>query len=815
MLKRKVIQSAIFTHLCTLPLYSNTTLAIELEEIIVTANKRSESANDVGLSIAAVSGEKLKDQKLASLEEITSAVPGLVFATSTANTPIFTLRGIGFNEQTLGAYPATSLYLDEAPMPFPVLASHAAYDLERMEVLKGPQGILFGQNSTGGAINFIAAKPRDEFEAGGDVSYGRFDKVEVNGFVSGPLTEALGARFSFTTANADEWQKSTSSDDENGAEEYHAERLILTYNPTDTSRYLVNINGWKDQSDPQAQQYIAINPQIPIDAVTGLPPENLGTLLAEPFVSGGNRDADWSKIITNSPRDDEASSPFEPSSERDFYQVVLRGDWDLNNNITLTALTTYADFKQQQQTDGDGSALVLFDLERTDATIDTWITEFRIAGEFDQARWVVGINQENSDTFEESELRYIDGTNYTLSNNYINGSSIRIDQSIESSALFANLDYDVTDDLVFKLGARYTESEIDAVSCNHSTGDGAVAELFNMLGAAFGGGTLFTPIGEYPDCYSLNYQGLPGDPFVDTLAEENVSWRLGTDFHLNDETLLYANISKGYKSGSYPAIAAAFWTQLEPVTQESVLSYEAGFKTSMLDNRVQLNGAAFRYEYKDKQLRTKVLDPVFGFLDILDNVPETEISGLEADITALLSESLTFTASVTYLDSKVTDYKGVSFTSEAQRNNNGLLELIGGTEDFAGDPIPLTPEWTYSMDLDYRTALQHGGTLFAGVNLSGQSQSEAAFGGGRLRYNESQLAQGAASITPYFNEMDGYTVWGARLGYESPEGHWRVMLWGKNLADEYYVTNVISSSDTSGRLTGRPRSYGITLGYNY
>tara|TARA_B100000700_G_scaffold300033_1_gene367695 strand:+ start:1389 stop:1976 length:588 start_codon:yes stop_codon:yes gene_type:complete len=131
----------------------------ELEQIVVTANKRTQSVNDVGLSISAISVDKLEEQKLTSLEDISSVVPGLVYSASTANTPIFTLRGIGFNEQTLGAYPATSLYLDEAPMPFPVLASHSAYDLERVEVLKGPQGILFGQNSTGGAINFISAKP--------------------------------------------------------------------------------------------------------------------------------------------------------------------------------------------------------------------------------------------------------------------------------------------------------------------------------------------------------------------------------------------------------------------------------------------------------------------------------------------------------------------------------------------------------------------------------------------------------------------------------------------------------------------------------
>src|SRR5690606_34330373 len=130
--------------------------------------------------------------------DFANQVPGLVYSPSTTNTPIFTLRGVGFNESSLGVYPATSLYLDEAPLPFPVMASHTGFDLERVEVLKGPQGTLFGQNSTGGAINFIAAKPTEDFQAGGDLSYGRFDRVEMNGFVSGALTDSLNGRLAVT-----------------------------------------------------------------------------------------------------------------------------------------------------------------------------------------------------------------------------------------------------------------------------------------------------------------------------------------------------------------------------------------------------------------------------------------------------------------------------------------------------------------------------------------------------------------------------------------------------------------------------------------
>lgn len=787
---------------------SGYTAAAALEEIVVTANKRSESINDVGLSISAIGAQKLSDQKLTSLEEISSAVPGLVYSASTANTPIFTLRGIGFNEQTLGAYPATSLYLDEAPMPFPVLASHASYDLERVEVLKGPQGILFGQNSTGGAINFIAAKPGDEFEAGGDLSYSRFNKVELNGFVSAPLSDTVGARLAVSGVNADEWQQSSSRPgDENGAEEYFAARLVMTFEPNDSSRYLLNINGWNDKSDPQAQQVAAINPQVPVDAQGNIP-ANLATVLALPLSPENNRAADWSADIN-------------PSSDRDYYQLIVRGDWDLSDTMTLTALSTYQDFEQRQNTDGDGSALVLFDLAPLNGEIDTWISEVRLSGISENLKWVAGANFEQSNTLEEEVLNYRDSTNYNGANAFINTSGIALDQEISAYAFFGNVDISLSDTLTLKLGARYTDSSIEVESCNFAAandplaidaGQGAnVATLFNVLGDLLNGGdgdftnglaAPFEVIGV-GDCYTLNDNSVPGDIYARSLDEDNTSWRAGLDFNLNMDTLLYGNISKGYKSGSFPALAAANFFQLDPVTQESVLAYELGIKSTLAEGSVQLNAAAFYYEYNDKQLRTKTIDPIFGLLDVLNNVPETEIYGFEADFVAQVSDSLTLSGAVTYLDSEVKQYdNGVGF--------NG----VGGL-DFSGEPIPFTPELTYSLDADYSIFLDSGMQVFMGVNVTGQSESEAAFGASSLTLTPAQFASGARVIKSDYNVMDSYATWSARIGFETSDNHWKVMAWGKNLTDEYYVTNLIGSSDTTARFVGRPRTYGITLSYQY
>jgi iron complex outermembrane recepter protein len=254
--------------------------ASDASEIIVTANKREQNINDVGTTITALSAEALATRKITSLADVAAAVPGLAYSPSTTNTPIFTLRGVGFNESSLGVYPAVSVYADEVPLPFPVTASHAAYDLERIEVLKGPQGTLFGQNSTGGAINYIVAKPTESFEAGGDIGYGRFNTIEGNAFISGPLGDNVGARLAVTGLNSDDWQRSNSRpNDTNGKQSYVAGRFILDFKPSDGLRLSLNLNAWRDKSDPQAQQLVAVRPQVPAIATA----INLAQLAAAPF----------------------------------------------------------------------------------------------------------------------------------------------------------------------------------------------------------------------------------------------------------------------------------------------------------------------------------------------------------------------------------------------------------------------------------------------------------------------------------------------------------------------------------------------------
>ena len=185
------------------PAFAQDTKPAYDDEIIVTAQKREQSINDVGLTIEAFSGEELAKRKITSLSDVASAVPGLSYAATATSTPVFTLRGVGFYDSSLAGYPTVSVYTDEIPLQFPAMTKHSAFDLQRLEVLKGPQGTLFGQNSTGGAINYVTAKPTNAFDAGLSLNYARFNTIQAQGYVSGPITDTLKARLAGMYSNQD------------------------------------------------------------------------------------------------------------------------------------------------------------------------------------------------------------------------------------------------------------------------------------------------------------------------------------------------------------------------------------------------------------------------------------------------------------------------------------------------------------------------------------------------------------------------------------------------------------------------------------
>ena len=729
--------------------------------IIVTATKRNEAINDVPMSITAQTGEQLLAAGVTSADDLGKVVPGFTFTQSAYSTPVYSLRGIGFYNYDIASTPTVTVYQDEFPLPFSSMTRGVAFDLERVEVLKGPQGLLFGSNSTGGAVNFIAARPTSDFRAGADASYGRFDEIEVGGFLSGPLGQGAGARIAVRHEKSGDWQQSLTRDDENGGRELTQVRALLDADVGDRFRAQFGVNAFWDNSDVPAAQLIQINPLIP--------PFVNPALLGQP-IAGDSREADW-------------TAGTQPKRDDRMYQATARFDYDISSAVTLTSLTSYADYEQDDRVDPDGTALRLADTIDL-GSIKAFFQEVRLSGDLgSRGRWIVGANYEKNKVQETQILNASDASGFRFFNLVFgvptpDDTPISSLQKFENKAVFANIDYDFSNQLTGHAGIRYTHTRDRFTGC---TGNSANGSLAMGLGIILRGDP--TAFGD-PVCTQLDANLVPGEPTLDTLKEDNVSWRVGLDFKPNADTLLYANVSRGYKAGAFPLIPATSFEQYRPVTQESITAYEVGFKLSPAP-RIQLNGAVFHYDYRDKQvLGSVVLTPdIFGPLNQLVNIPKSKVQGAELQVDLRPVRGLVVSGGVTYVHSRIGDFTN--------------FDPFGLLVNFEGEPFPNTPKWQVNASADYQTSLTQGIDGFIGANLSARSKTNGALG-------EYEIL-----------EIDGYSLVDLRAGVASADDRWRFTLWGRNVFDKYYWTNAYKIADISARFAGMPATYGATLSFRY
>jgi iron complex outermembrane recepter protein len=732
-----------------------------IEEVIVTAQKRSEAINEVPLSISAASGEALQRQGVTDVAGLVKVVPGFNAIDSGYGTPVYFLRGIGFFDSSVAAKPTVSVYLDQAPLPFTLLATGVSFDLERVEVLKGPQGTLFGQNATGGAINYIAAKPTDAFEAGLRGSLGRFTRTEVEAFVSGPLSDTVGARLAVRHEGGDDWQRSYTRDDGLGRRDLLQGRAILAWTPSTSLSASLTLAGYLDRSDTQAAQF-----QAPFQQTTGgfFDPR----LIVYPRAPAENRAADWGHTV-----------PLKRDNKQGL--ANLRVDYELSDNLTLTSLTSYVRFKEAYGQDGDGTALILTDLFIT-GKIRSFTQELRLAGDFGgRGSWILGANYEDSHTDELVRQFLTDQTSAHAFDRLGLPPIQEVPQEsisdYTSKAVFADASFPVTETLTLSAGARYTETDFDTQACIYNAGNGTYGRGLEAL--------LRLPAGSIPigTCATLGADRRP-TRFNGSLPEDNFSWRLNAKWEPSAGRMIYASVSRGFKSGSFANLAASEVTQYRPVVQEQVTAYEIGTKLSLAERTVQLNGALFYYDYEDKQLKGRTIVPIFGPLESLVNVPRSRVKGGEVQLQWAPIAGLRISAGATYLDTEVTK----SFSN---------YTAFGQVADFKGSRFPYTSKWQANADVEYAWSLDGGLRPFVGASLTYRSATNGDF------IPDARLA------------IDAYTLLDLTAGVEAPDGAWRASVFGRNVTGEYYWQTAVRRGDAIVRYAGQPTTYGVTFAYRW
>jgi outer membrane receptor protein involved in Fe transport len=314
-------------------------------------------------------------------------------------------------------------------------------------------------------------------------------------------------------------------------------------------------------------------------------------------------------------------------------------------------------------------------------------------------------------------------------------------------------------------------------------GDAGMQATFGYLGGALSG--IPQPPVNGTTCLNLDAKTFANirTPFHDSLNEHNVSWRGGVNFKPQDDILLYALASRGYKAGSFPTVPASTTAQFSPVTQESVTAYEVGSKITALERRLQLNAAVFHYTYNNKQVRGIILDPVFNQLEELVNIPKSRINGAEVEATVRVMTGLTVRAAATYISSRVQQFSGI---------NNARV-----TANYAGSALPFSPKWNAVLDAEYRWLLTGDLSAFAGANLLYNSKTNSTLG------------------DPISSRIDSYATLDLRAGVKGPDDRWTVSVWGQNVTDKYYWTNQFVTQDVVTRYAAMPVTYGLSVNYNF
>jgi outer membrane receptor protein involved in Fe transport len=764
-----------------------------LEVIQVTARKRSENASDIPMSIHAFSGDALEVAGVTDASSLVQITPGLTYAKSPTNTPIFSIRGVGFNTSNLSSTATVGLYVDEMAYAYPYMANGALFDMQRVEVLKGPQGTLYGRNTTGGLVNFITNKPSDEFEAEATVEIGNFETTNFSGMINIPMSDTLAVRFATRYDKRDEgYQRSlTRSEDTNGEKDTFAFRASLAWNPSDDLSLDLSANYWRDQSDTVAGQIVGISPDQP----SFISPE----LAALPLdTKWGNRLAEWDADSANDPD----KRPFE--SDSDFFGLKAHMMYALNDDLTFVSLTGFNSIKRKDVNDLDGTAVEIFYLD-SDGEIDSFSQEFRVDGQYDGWSFLLGAYYSKDDIIDNqlgsynlssqsNFLRFLsqnvfDPTNQFYSaEQYANGMRFfRLNLTSEntSKSVFGKVDIELTDDLQLSVGMRYTEDKLESVSCSADY-NGNTLPIWNVPVWAAGGNDLGEGHGPVVEngCITLTPDfSAVADSTRTPLEEDNVSGRVSLQYNVDSDWLAYGSISRGFKSGAWPVITAASSDQLKAATQEKVLAYELGTNLGFLDGRAQLNSAIFYYDYEDKQLLSEVEDLVFQTLPRLVNIPQSTLKGFELDFAMQLTDNLLTRLGASYTHSEVNEYQGF--------NRRG--EFV----DFEGANFAYTPKWQLTGTFAHNLPLTNGYIIDSNLSISYRTDSTASIG------REKGF------------EVDGYALVNATMNLTAVNEKWSVGLYVNNLFDKYYWTSVDIQTDSIYRIAGLPREFGLRLNYKF
>ena len=731
------------------------TCAQLLEEIVVTAQKREQSVDDIGITINAFSKDYMRENRVLTSQDIAAHTPNLhvVNQFSTAF-PTYHLRGVGLNDFNSNNTSAVGIYQDGVFQTAPPMHGFQILDLERVEVLKGPQGTLYGKNTTGGAINFISARPTQEPEGYINVDFGRFEEGRVQAAYGRGITETLAGRVAVAYDFGSGYIHNRVTGNDIHAKDKFSGRALLEWTPAENATILFNLHGGVDRSDAGVYQHQGL-----LDINGSLDPNDPSAFCA-PAVNGTwdyrTSGASCVDIAGYSDTDGDLHDgdfDLEPTARHEAIGGSITVDWDITDQYHLKSITGFESYDRLDDEDVDSSPNFLSHLGWRDDIFQI-SQELQLSSETEALHWTAGLYYawDQITSLYSEACPQIQFGPCTFTQDYR--------QTTTSTAVFGHVEYRFAETWNFTVAGRYSYE---------------VKDFNSEFSAAL----------SIPDLAAGNLVANFSEP-IDENTYNSFSWKVGLDKDIGEDALVYASISKGFKTGGFQGgFTFGGPTQLLPFEDESLLSYEAGFKSKWLDNTLQLNAAAFFYDYEDVQLYSSIVDPTLLNplpIQVLNNGSDAEITGIEADMQWYPIEALKLTFDIGWLDHKLKNFRAIPGQPATAEGN-----ALANTPD-----INLTVSGTYTWgtqwgDLSAMLEYYHQSSLFFDT------------------FNAPLLAE------------DSIFKLNARVGLKSQDGRYEVALWAQNLTDEEYLVFGFPFGGFGLNFVypGEPRRYGVSLSYNF
>ena len=715
----------------------------ELAAIVVTAERRAENLQDTPLSVAVVGSDTLRSFQTGGddILALSGKVPSFYAETTTGRIfPRFYIRGLGNIDFYLGASQPVSIIHDDVVLEHVVLKSNPAFDIQQVEVLRGPQGSLFGRNTTAGIVKFDTIKPSQTFSGRAQASYGSYNTVTLDGGVGGPIVfDKLAFRASVLIQHRDDWVDNT----------FTGRSADGTVTPKK------NAMGGFDEKDARLQMLWTPTEKLSIlGSVHARDYDGTSTLFLRSALTKGSN-------VSTAPRDsvafDEANN--NPQAYKT-YGGSVNGSYDFGG-ATLTSITAWEGTKGYSRGDTDGGAAANFsgigfgESMGQVRDLDQWTQELRLASKGDgKLKWQAGgLYFDSKDITDFYQRAYFTGDNR---NNWV-----RLRNANTSWGVFGQVSYDVTDQLTLTGGARETK-------------DTKKTRLLKTADTAAG---------------VVTYTGRR---FVE-LSSTKPSWDLSALYKVNPELSLYARVATGFRGPTIQGRSAVFNADFTTANSETILSWEAGFKSSLLGNTLRLNATAFAYTVKDIQLNGNDSNGN----GVLFNADKAKAYGLEADAEWRPVSNLMLTAGASLLHTEIQDKRVYAQVCAL----NGVIvctvenpTIRIGSNVFAqidGQPLPNAPKYNFNVTARYDVPLGNGGKLFVATDWN---------------------VQGYTNFVLYKTKefySSGNFEGGLKLGYTAPGGAYEVAVFGRNITNEKNLKGVIENYMAA--VYNEPRIIGVSL----